>query len=116
VPRSVPNAAKLAWVPSRAPLPVRLLKLYEGIDQRVGPSSDAIAACPNAAFIYVFGICVYVFGISAVAAMLFAAVNAIEPDRRYASVLKLLIVSVSAAAIAGRLMRSSADGLSALMP
>jgi hypothetical protein len=34
VPRGVPNIAKLAWVPSRAPLPVRLLKLYVGIDRR----------------------------------------------------------------------------------
>jgi hypothetical protein len=49
------------------------------------------------AFIYAFGICV-------VAAFLFAAVNAIEPNRRYASVLKFLIVFVSVAAIAGRLM------------
>jgi hypothetical protein len=68
------------------------------------------------AVIYVLGICVYVFGICVVATMLFAAVNAIEPNRRYASVLKFLIVFVSVAAIAGRLMRSSADGLSALMP
>jgi hypothetical protein len=49
------------------------------------------------AFIYVLSICV-------VAAMLFVAVNEIEPNRRYASVLKFLIVFVSAAAIAGRLM------------
>ena len=49
------------------------------------------------AFIYVFSIC-------GVATMLFVAVNAIEPNRRYASALKLLIVFVSAAAIAGRLM------------
>jgi hypothetical protein len=34
VPRGVPNTAKLAWVPSRAPLPVRLLKLYVGIVMR----------------------------------------------------------------------------------
>jgi hypothetical protein len=49
------------------------------------------------AFIYVFGICV-------VAAMLFVAVDKSEPNRRYALVLKFLIVFVSAAAIAGRLM------------
>jgi hypothetical protein len=35
---------------------------------------------------------------------LFVSVDAIEPNRRYASVLKLLIVFVSAAAIARRLM------------
>ena len=47
---------------------------------------------------------IYVIGISVVAAFLFAAVNAIEPNRRYASVLKFLIVFGSVAAIAGRLM------------
>jgi hypothetical protein len=47
---------------------------------------------------------IYVFVISVVAAFLFAAVNVIEPNRRYASVLKLLIVFVSVAAIAGRLI------------
>jgi hypothetical protein len=47
---------------------------------------------------------IYVLGISFVAAMLFAAVNNIEPNRRYALVLKFLIVFVSVAAIAGRLM------------
>jgi hypothetical protein len=51
VPRSVPNIAKLAWVPSRAPLPVRLLKVYVGI---IG--GDAIAACRMPPLIYVFGI------------------------------------------------------------
>ena len=61
------------------------------------------------AFIYVLSICV-------VAAMLFVAVNEIEPNRRYASVLKFLIVFVSVAAVAGKLLRSSADGLSALTP
>ena len=45
------------------------------------------------AFIYVFSICV-------VATMLFVAVNGIEPNRR----LKFLIVVVSVAATAGRLM------------
>jgi hypothetical protein len=49
------------------------------------------------AFIYVLGICV-------VGAILFVAIDKIEPSRRYASVLKLLIVFVSGAAIAGRLM------------
>jgi hypothetical protein len=39
------------------------------------------------AFIYVFGICV-------VAAILFVAVNEIEPDRRLASALRLVIVAV----------------------
>ena len=46
----------------------------------------------------------YVFGISFVAAMLFVAVNNVEPNRRYASALKLLIIFVSVAAIAGRVM------------
>ena len=36
--------------------------------------------------------------------MMFAAVNVIEPNRRYASVLKFLVVFVSVAAIARRLM------------
>jgi hypothetical protein len=47
---------------------------------------------------------IYVFGISFVAGMLFMAVDYIEPNRRYAFVLKLLIVFVGVAAIAGRLM------------
>ena len=47
---------------------------------------------------------IYVFGICVVAAFLFAAVDAIEPNRRYASVLKFLIVFVSVGAIAGRVM------------
>jgi hypothetical protein len=68
------------------------------------------------AVIYVFGICVYVFGICVVATILFVAVDDLAPNRRYASVLKFLIVFASVAAIAGRLLRSSADGLSALMP
>ena len=33
MPRGVPNAAKLAWVRVCAPLPVRLLKVYVGIDR-----------------------------------------------------------------------------------
>ena len=52
----------------------------------------------------------------AFATILFVAVDDLEPNRRYASVLKFLIVFASVAAIAGRLLRSSADGLSALMP
>jgi hypothetical protein len=47
---------------------------------------------------------IYVFGISFVAAMLFVAVNNVEPNRRYALVLKVLIVFESVAAIAGRVM------------
>jgi hypothetical protein len=39
-----------------------------------------------------------------VATTLFVAVNNIEPNRHFALALKLLIVFVSAAAIAGRLM------------
>ena len=61
------------------------------------------------AFIHVFSICV-------VATILFMAVDDLEPNRRYASVLKFLIVFVSVAAVAGKLLRSSADGLSALTP
>jgi hypothetical protein len=68
------------------------------------------------AVIYVFGICVYVFGICVVATILFVAVDDLEPNRRAALALKFLIVFVSVAAVAGRLLRSSADGLSALMP
>jgi hypothetical protein len=56
------------------------------------------------AFIHVFSICV-------VATILFVSVDEIEPNR-----LKLLIIFASVAAVAGRLMPSSADGLSALMP
>jgi hypothetical protein len=55
VPHSVPNVAKLAWDPSRAPLPVRLLKVYVGIDRRAG---SAIAACRMLAVIYVLRVCV----------------------------------------------------------
>jgi hypothetical protein len=64
---------------------------------------------PNAGFIHVLSICV-------VAAILFVSVDEIEPNPRLALPLKFLIVFVSVVAIAGRLMRSSADGLSALMP
>jgi hypothetical protein len=46
---------------------------------------------------------IYVFGICLVAAMLFVAVNNIEPNRRYALALKVLIVFASVGAIAGRL-------------
>jgi hypothetical protein len=48
-------------------------------------------------FIYVFVICV-------VATMLFVVVDEFEPNRRYALVLKFLIVFTSVAAIARRLM------------
>jgi hypothetical protein len=61
------------------------------------------------AFIHIFSICV-------VAAILFVSVDEIEPNPRLAWTLKFLIIFVGVAAIAGRLMRSSADGLSALMP
>jgi hypothetical protein len=56
-----------------------------------------IAACRMLAFIHVFSICV-------VAAILFMSVDEIEPDRRLALALKFLIVFVSVAAIARRLM------------
>ena len=46
---------------------------------------------------------IHVFSISVVAAFLFAAVSAIEPNRRYAFALKFLIVFVSVAAVAGKL-------------
>ena len=45
-----------------------------------------------------------VVGIGVVAAMLLVAFNNTEPNRRLASVLKLLIIFVSVAAIAGRVM------------
>jgi hypothetical protein len=61
------------------------------------------------AFIHIFSVCV-------VAAILFVAVDDLEPNRRYASVLKFLIVFASIAAVAGRLLRSPADELSALTP
>jgi hypothetical protein len=47
---------------------------------------------------------IYVLSICVVAAMLFAAVNAIEPNRRLALAFKFLIVFVSVGAITGRLM------------
>ena len=50
------------------------------------------------AFIYVFGICV-------VAAILFVAVNEIEPHRRLASALRIVIVAVGVAALLAHLMR-----------
>jgi hypothetical protein len=112
VPRSVPNVASVGPV-SRA----IASSLTQGIRRyRAARSSDAIAACRMLAFIHVFSICVYVFSVCVVATILFVAVDDLEPNRRYASVLKFLTVFVSVAAIAGRLMRSSADGLSALMP
>ena len=49
------------------------------------------------AFIHVFSICV-------VAAILFVSVDEIEPNRHLALALKFLIVFVSVAAVAGRLM------------
>ena len=45
-----------------------------------------------------------VVGIGVVAAMLFVAFNNTEPNRLYALALKLLIIFVSVAAIAGRVM------------
>ena len=46
---------------------------------------------------------------------LFVAVDNIEPNRRYALVLKLLVVFVSVAAIAGRLVpKSPPDAISGL--
>jgi hypothetical protein len=47
---------------------------------------------------------IYVFGIRVVATILLVAVDDLEPNRRYASVLKFLIVFVSVVAIARRLM------------
>jgi hypothetical protein len=46
----------------------------------------------------------YVLSICVVATILFVAVEDLEPNRRYGSALKLLIVFVSAVAIARRLM------------
>jgi hypothetical protein len=42
---------------------------------------------------------IYVFGICVVATILFVAVDDLEPNRRYASVLKFLIVFASIAAL-----------------
>jgi hypothetical protein len=47
---------------------------------------------------------IYIVGISVVAAMLFVAFDNIEPNRRLALAVKLLIIFVSVAAIAGRVM------------
>jgi hypothetical protein len=47
---------------------------------------------------------IYIFGIISVGTVLFLAVDKIEPNRRYASVLKFLIIFVSVAAIARRLV------------
>ncbi len=47
---------------------------------------------------------IYAFAISFVGAILFVAVDKIEPNRRYALVLKFLIVLASFVAIAGRMM------------
>jgi hypothetical protein len=38
-PRGVPNLAKLASGPCRAPLPIRLLEVYVGIDRRRSATS-----------------------------------------------------------------------------
>ena len=46
----------------------------------------------------------YVLGISVVAGILFVAVNEFEPDRLLALALKFVIVFVSVAAVAGKLM------------
>jgi hypothetical protein len=59
---------------------------------------------------------IYVFSISVVAAIFFAAVNEFEPNPRLALALKFIIVLMSVAAVAGKLPQSSADGLSALLP
>ena len=47
---------------------------------------------------------IHVFSICVVAAILFVSVDEIEPHRRFALALKFLIVFVSVAAIARRLM------------
>ena len=47
---------------------------------------------------------IYTFGISVVAGILFVAVNEFEPDRLLALALKFVIVFVSVAAVAGKLM------------
>jgi hypothetical protein len=48
---------------------------------------------------------IYIIAIWVIATILFVTVDKIEPNRRYALVLKLLIVFISGVAIAGRLMR-----------
>ena len=89
VPHSEPNVVKLAVGPCHAPLSVRLIKLYVGIDRRRSRSSDAIAACRMLAFIHVFSICVYVLSICIVAAILFVSVDEIEPNHRLALALQV---------------------------
>ena len=60
---------------------------------------------------------IYIVGICVVAAMLFRAVNNIEPNRRLAQVLKFLIVFVSVAAIGiGRLGAGHHGSWLALQP
>ena len=49
----------------------------------------------------------YIILICLVAAVLYVAVNKLEPNRHYASVIKLLIVAVAVAAIFNQLARSS---------
>ena len=46
---------------------------------------------------------IYVFAISYAAAMLYVSVDRLEPNRRLALVLKLLIFAAGAAAVASRL-------------
>ncbi len=47
---------------------------------------------------------IYVVGIWVVATILFMGVDKIEPNRRYALVLKVLVVFVAGVAIASRVM------------
>ena len=46
----------------------------------------------------------YSFTVSVVAVVLFLIVDKFEPDRRYANVLKLIILALGAAAIARQLL------------
>lgn len=47
---------------------------------------------------------IYIFGICFVAAILFVTVDKFEPNQRFASVLKFLIIFVSVAAVARKLL------------
>lgn len=50
------------------------------------------------------GVLFYSFTICVVAVVLFLIVDKFEPDRRYANVLKLIILALGAAAIARQLL------------
>jgi cytochrome bd-type quinol oxidase subunit 2 len=74
-----------------------IAKPLHGARSEAARSSDAITAWRMLAFIHVLSVCV-------VAAILFVSVDEIEPNPRLALAFKFLIVFVSVAAVARRLM------------